>query len=289
MTRLGPPGAALDVRVTGSGPAVLLLHGFTGTSAGWAPIAEGLAEGHRVIRPDLLGHGRSDAPHDPVRYALPAQAAGLRSVLRDLEAEPAAVVGYSMGARLALVLALERPAAVTALALLSPSAGLRDPQARARRRAEDERWATMLEVAGLAAFVDAWAAQPVFESQVRLKPEARERLRSERLSQHPLALAASLRGAGQGVMEPLHEHLGRIRVPTLVVAGALDRVGMARAREVVAGLPEGRLEVVESAGHAPHLELPDRLLELLSAFLGPSRASAIPVAHSIPEEGPSWP
>lgn len=272
MTRIGPPGEALEVTVTGDGPPVLLLHGFTGSSAGWSAIVEGLDVRHRVVVPDLLGHGRSDAPHDPARYVLSRQSGVLASLLAELDAQPATVVGYSMGTRLALSLAVEHPAAVCALVLESPSAGIADPIARGRRRNDDERWARLLEEEGMNAFVDAWESQPLFAGEATLPPATRERRRSERVAQDPLALAASLRGAGHGAMEPLHDRLESIGVPTLIVAGGRDPVGLDRARDVAGHIPAARLTVVADAGHAAHVERPHALLDLLTDFLGAPRA-----------------
>ncbi|HKZ92329.1 MAG TPA: alpha/beta fold hydrolase, partial [Candidatus Limnocylindrales bacterium] len=70
MTRIGPPGGALEVEVSGGGPALLLLHGFTGSAASWSTVAASQGAHHLVIVPDLLGHGRSDAPGDPASYVL---------------------------------------------------------------------------------------------------------------------------------------------------------------------------------------------------------------------------
>jgi 2-succinyl-6-hydroxy-2,4-cyclohexadiene-1-carboxylate synthase len=222
--------------------------------------------------PDLLGHGLSDAPRDTGPYAPSRQAGVLASLLADLEAEPAAVFGYSMGARLALSLAVEHPRSVSSLVLESPSAGLTDPVARARRRDDDERWARLIEEEGITAFVDAWEAQPLFAGETALPPEVRERRRSERLAQRPAALAASLRGAGQGSMEPLHSQLASIDIPMLIIAGTGDAIGIERAREIADLVPGARLEVVADAGHAPHLERPQVLLDLLNDFLGATRA-----------------
>jgi 2-succinyl-6-hydroxy-2,4-cyclohexadiene-1-carboxylate synthase len=267
MTRIGPPGEALEVTVMGEGPSVLLLHGFTGSSSGWSTIAEGLTARHRVVALDLLGHGRSDAPHHPAPYVLARQAGVLASLLAELDAAPAAVVGYSMGARLALWLALEHPGSVSALVLESPSAGIRDAVAGAHRRADDEAWARLLEEEGIVAFVDAWESQPLFASHAALPAPVRARLREERKAHDPLALAASLRGAGQGAMDPLHDRLGHIHAPTLVIAGALDGVGLGRAREVAEAIPGARLEVVPDAGHTPHLEQPSSSIGRLRVFL----------------------
>ncbi len=220
MTRVAGPGAALEVDISGTGPAVLALHGFTGSARTWDQLADTLRDQRRVIAPDLLGHGRSDAPTDPSRYALEAQADDLAGLVTALGAVPADVVGYSMGARLALVLALRHPSIVRGLVLESPSTGIADADERARRHAADEILATRLERDGLAAFVDAWEAQPLFASQSVLPDETRARLRSVRLAHDPLGLAASLRGAGQGAMAPLDDHLGTIGCPALVHGGS---------------------------------------------------------------------
>ena len=103
---------------------------------------------------------------------------------------------------------------------------------------------------------------------------ARERVRAERLSQRAAGLAGALRGAGPGAMEPMQTSLDRVRSATLVVAGALDSTGLERAEEVAAGIPDAQLEVIDDAGHAPHLEQPERFGRLVNAFLAPSPATA---------------
>ncbi len=262
MTRVALDRAELEVEASGRGPAVLALHGFTGTARTWAPLAAALRDQRRVLAPDLLGHGRSSAPADPARYALERQADDLSALLAALDAVPADVVGYSMGARLALVLALRHPSVVRGLILESPSAGIHDATERARRRAADDVLAGQLEREGLASFVEAWEAQSLFASQSALTDDVRSRLRAERLSHDPRGLAASLRGAGQGVMRPLHDRLAAVGCPVLVIAGVLDPVGSERARLVAEGLPAAVLEIVDGAGHAPHLEQPEAFLRL---------------------------
>jgi 2-succinyl-6-hydroxy-2,4-cyclohexadiene-1-carboxylate synthase len=248
---------SLNVLTAGAGTPLLLLHGFTGTALTWSRQIESWKGSHRVIAPDLLGHGGSEAPADPARYALGRQADDLADLLVLLGATPAAVLGYSMGARLALVLALSHPVLVERLILESPSAGLAEAAARTERKAADERLADDIETEGTEAFVDYWETLPVLATQAALPEAERARLRRERLRHDPSGLAASLRGAGQGAMEPLHQRLVGVQAPTLVLAGALDLVGLERARLVADGIPGGRLQVIPGAGHTPHLEAPE--------------------------------
>jgi 2-succinyl-6-hydroxy-2,4-cyclohexadiene-1-carboxylate synthase len=258
---------SLNVLVAGDGPAMLLLHGFTGSARSWGEHLEAWSVDHRVIAPDLLGHGGSEAPADATRYVLERQADDLAELLRLLDVGHADIVGYSMGARLALVMALAHPGLVERLVLESPSAGITDPVARRARQRADERLARALERDGIEAFVAGWEAQPLFASHAALSADRQRQLRSERLAHDPAALAACLRGAGQGVMAPLHDRLPGIAAPTLVIAGALDAVGAERARSVAAGIARARLEVVAGVGHTPHLEAPGAFFRLAAHHL----------------------
>lgn len=265
---------SLNVLTAGSGPPVLLLHGFTGTARMWSAQIDAWSVEHRVIAPDLLGHGGSDAPSDPAAYALEQQADSLADLLMLLEATPTDIVGYSMGARLALVLALRQPRSVARLILESPSAGIADEGERSARREADERLAQELERDGIDAFVARWEALPIFAGHADLPADIERHQRAERRRHTPAGLAGSLRGAGQGAMSPLHERLPLVTTPTLVVAGALDDTGLARARTVSDGLPDARLEVIAGAGHTPHFEAPDAFMRIADDFLSTSPTTA---------------
>ncbi|MFN8518197.1 MAG: alpha/beta fold hydrolase [Chloroflexota bacterium] len=267
MTRIATrDGVAYDVHDRGSGRPIVLLHGFAGSSRTWTPVVDGLGRDRRLLLVDLLGHGGSDAP-GPTRHEVERQAADIASLIDGLADGSADVVGYSFGARVALRLALDMPGVVRRLVLESPSAGIADPQAREARVAADERWASLLDGGDLAAFHDAWEAQPVFASRATLPDEVRAAIREEHLAANARGLGSSLRGAGQGAMRPLHDRLGGLTAPTLVVAGALDPVGRDRAAEVSALVPRARLEVVADAGHAPHIERPGSFIRIANEFL----------------------
>jgi len=258
------PGWVVDV--AGNGRPLVLLHGFTGSGASWAEHLAPLVERFRVIVPDLPGHGRS-AHVAPARMSIERTADDLALILERLDAIPAAILGYSMGARIALRLAVAHPDVVDRLVLESPSAGIVDPVARAERHAADAALADQLDHDGIRDFVARWERQPVFSGHASLDSSVVERQRAIRLANDPHALAESLRAAGQGSMEPLHGHLPGVRVPTLVVGGALDRVGGDRAGLVATAISGARLELVAGAGHTPHLERPETFRRIVLAFL----------------------
>ncbi len=241
-----------------TGPTLLLLHGFTGSGAVWSEHLPALEGRFEVLAADLPGHGtnREAASVEATAEALAAGLGGRRCH----------VLGYSLGARIALRLAVAHPGLVHRLVLESPSAGIADPAEREARRRADERLADDIERDGLGAFVDRWERNPIFASHTGLDPAAAARQRAIRLAQDPHGLAGSLRLAGQGAMEPLHGRLAEVRAPTLVIAGALDPA-RPRAELVAAGIPGARLVVIDGAGHTPHLERPDAFLPLVIDFL----------------------
>ena len=280
MTRIAADGVHYNVRTDGSGPPLLLIHGFTGRGANWLPLLPELRRVATTITVDLLGHGNSDSPPDPARHAVERQAADIAAILRRLRLSPAAAMGYSMGARVALRLALAAPAVVSRLILESPSAGIADPDVRVARRASDEELARLAERDGIEAFVAHWESLPIFASESALPPETRAHYHADRLRCRPAGLAASLRGAGQGSMESLHGRLEFVTAPTLVIAGELDGVGRARARDIAAAIRGADLAVVEAAGHAPHRERCAEVTRLVLDFL--ARPPAPPTTTAIP-------
>ena len=273
MTVLVVDGLRYAVGQRGAGEPLLLVHGFTGRGASLGYHARAFARRYATLAVDLPGHGRSGLPADPARASVERVADDLEAILHRLDRAPADVIGYSLGARVALRLAAVHPHAVRRLVLESPSAGILDPAERAARRAADAALADRIERDGIDAFVAEWERLPLFESHAVLPAPRAAALRAMRLRNRPAGLTASLRAAGQGSMEPLHGRLGAVRAPTLVLAGALDPAGRARAEAVVAGIPGARLVVVPDAGHTPHLETPATFRSLVLEFLQEDRAA----------------
>lgn len=261
------PGRRLHVTEHGSGAPVLLLHGFSQGSPSMAVVAGELRAGRRVLAVDLLGHGRSDAPEDPAAYRMETCAADLAALLSALGAVPADVVGYSMGARAALALAVWEPRAVRSLVLVGGRAGIADPAERRARICADEALAEHILERGIDWFVEHWMALPLFASQRRLAPAVLAAGRRERRSQRPLGLAGSLRGMGAGAQPPLFDRLPGVAAPVLLVTGSEDTRFAALADDLARRLSRARRCVIPEAGHAAHLENPGAFGEALRRFL----------------------
>ena len=251
----------------GKGPPVVLLHGFTGSKAEWAPLIESLATGYRLVAVDLPGHGESEAPADAARYEMAEVAQDIAALLVHLDIASAHLLGYSMGGRLALYLALTQSALWRSLVLESASAGLATEPQRAKRREEDEALADFIEAQGVEAFVERWEQLPLFASQRNLPPEVRQAHRERRLRNRARGLAGSLRGMGTGAQPSLWARLADLALPSLLVVGELDEKFVSIGREMLPELPRALLTIVPQAGHAVHLERPEVYAAILLRWL----------------------
>jgi len=257
-----------------------VLHGFTGCCESVETVAEALAEDRRAIAVDLVGHGQSDAPADPAAYRMEACVAQLASALDALDAPRVHVVGYSMGGRAGLSFAVAHPDRVASLVLVGATPGLQDANARTARVRADEELARRIEDEGVESFVDAWMALPLFASQKSLGPEKLAAMRRQRLRCRIPGLVGSLRGMGTGAMPPLHDRLQDLRVPTCLVAGALDAKFAELASEMERALPVARRVAIDGVGHAAHVEDPAGFNRVVRGFLAAheneSRTSSFP-------------
>jgi 2-succinyl-6-hydroxy-2,4-cyclohexadiene-1-carboxylate synthase len=238
----------------GSGPRLVLVHGFTQTGRCWGPEASDLARDHEVIRVDAPGHGGSA---DVL--------AGLRTGGRLIadQGGRATYLGYSMGARFCLHIALSNPELVSGLVLVGGTAGIDDPAERAARREQDLRTAARIRAEGLEAFLDAWLRQPLFAD---LSPA--QAFRAERLTNTVDGLVSSLEQAGTGAQDPSWDKLGRLAMPVLVVVGARDDKFAALGERIVGAIgPNATFAAVPDAGHAAHLEQPEAFLAVLRPWL----------------------
>jgi 2-succinyl-6-hydroxy-2,4-cyclohexadiene-1-carboxylate synthase len=259
-------GVQLHVEELGTGTPVVLLHGFSGSARAMACIAEGLSDAHRTLAIDLVGHGRSEAPRGAAAYTMASCVAQLAAALGELDVSAADWIGYSMGGRVALALAVAHPARVKSSLLIGASAGIRDPQQRAERVRADEALAERIERDGVEAFVDFWISQSFLFDERRLGARGLAEARELRLANSTQGLAASLRGMGVGAQPSLHDALARVSIPICLAVGEADAKFRTLAAEICQELPNARVEIVPEAGHAAHTDNPAAFLELARRF-----------------------
>jgi 2-succinyl-6-hydroxy-2,4-cyclohexadiene-1-carboxylate synthase len=238
----------------GRGAPVVAVHGFTQTHRSWRTIAERLAADHEFTLVDAPGHGASAAVRaDLWQGAEMLGHAGGR----------AAYVGYSMGARLCLHLALHEPNLVTSLVLIGVHPGIVDDTEREHRMTDDDAWARRLEAVGVNTFIEMWLAQPLFST---LNATAADR--PDRRTNTTEGLASSLRLAGTGSQEPLWDRLGDLAMPVLLVTGEGDAKFARLGREAAAAIgANAEVVLIPGAGHACHLERPEAFCDVLAPFL----------------------
>jgi 2-succinyl-6-hydroxy-2,4-cyclohexadiene-1-carboxylate synthase len=164
----------LSFEIAGNGPALLLIHGFTGSSQTWQALVPALSQHRTLIMIDLVGHGASAVPSDPQRYAIEQCVSDLLALLDQLGVARTDLLGYSMGGRIGLLLTASAPERVGRQVLIGASPGLADPAERASRLASDEELAERIERGGLEWFVEFWESQSLFASQQRLPAAVRE-------------------------------------------------------------------------------------------------------------------
>jgi len=257
-----------------SNQTLILLHGFTGSAAGWGHQMDTLADyGLRIIALDMLGHGQSDAPKAAKRYSIEHCQKDILAALQELGVKKghAIILGYSMGGRIALYAAFS--GFFRALILESASPGLEDPAEREERRTSDEALAASIEREGVPAFVERWERLPLFASQKMLSVEYREALHKQRLQNNATGLAQSLRGVGTGVQSSLYAQLPTLHIPVLLIAGELDTKFSMIAKHMARELPRSQLHIIPAAGHTVHLEQPQLFTSLVGDF-------SLSMAHS---------
>ena len=242
----------------GEGPPIVLVHGFTQTRNCWGPVADDLRRDHTVIRVDAPGHGRSSEIM-----------AGLRGGGRMIadQGGRATYLGYSMGGRFLLHLALANPELVDGLVLLGATAGIDDAAERAARAEADQATGRRIREMGVRDFVHWWVANPMFAG---IPPE--HQFLTERMENTVEGLESSVTQAGTGTQDPSWDRLHRLDMPVLVMAGGDDDKYAALAERMVDGIGDNAtLALVPGAGHAAHLEQPEAFLGLLREWLAEHR------------------
>jgi 2-succinyl-6-hydroxy-2,4-cyclohexadiene-1-carboxylate synthase len=228
-------------RRLGDGEPIVLLHGFTQTGLSWTPVVDALDHSLDLFAPDAPGHGRSSH----VNIGISEYAARLASNL-----SPSTYVGYSMGGRTALRVAIDHPERVRSLVLIGATPGIEDADERANRRAADDNLARHVLESTLDDFLQEWLSQGLFTTL----PKEAWNLEDRRCNGRE-GLASSLRLAGTGAQDPLWSRLGEVSCPTVLITGELDIKfsDIASRMTKLINAPVDHV-VVPGRGHAVHLE-----------------------------------
>ncbi|WP_447408474.1 2-succinyl-6-hydroxy-2,4-cyclohexadiene-1-carboxylate synthase [Weissella confusa] len=251
------------VRIEGDGaPTWLFFHGFMGSFADYEQVQPG---GTRVYL-DLLGFGGQTPIASAERFNATNQALDIVAILDTLGVEKVNLVGYSMGARLALAFANQFPERLQRLFLESGTAGIANQADRESRVASDEQKADRIERDGMDAFVADWEKLPLFASQQNVSAERQAFMHEQRVNQTATNVANSLRGFGTGAMPNYWPELANLQVPVVLISG-MDDVKFTTINERMAvQLPDAVQVQVVSAGHNVHFEKPDEVTFILMEY-----------------------
>lgn len=228
------------------------IHGFTQTGKSWVHAAQAIGDSTNTFV-DAPDHGESQG------ISLSLQETG--DELADI-AFGKVLIGYSMGARMALHAIIQHPYAMTGLVLVSGTPGIEDDSARTARVQADEELASRIESIGTSAFIQEWIRQPLFAKSKFSNEEIQDRSRNA-----PTSLATSLRKCGTGQQEPLWEHLREINIPVLLVCGTRDEKFTEIAKRMNQLIPHSTLRVLDKAGHNAHLDQPEAFAQAVNWWL----------------------
>lgn len=246
-------------------PAIVFLHGFLGNGDSWNEIIPTLSKYYYCITIDLPGHGRT-LPEESLFYTMSNCAKLIVRLLDNLGILNFSLVGYSMGGRLGLLVALNYPERINRLVMESSSPGLKTKKERIERQISDERLAQELERAPLEQFLHKWYSQPLFDS-IKNNQSRFPALIEKRKINDPTGLVKSLRFMGSGAQDSLWRELKNLQVSTLLIVGEYDHKFQEIAKEMSAETKKIVVASVTGAGHNVHLEQPKKYAQVLKKFL----------------------
>ena len=257
MPQFGQPGERIGYEVyphPSGAPPILLIHGFTASSASFANNLGPLRTRFTVVTVDLLGHGESEAPEDVAPYTPDRAVDRIVGLMDFLGYVSAMVCGHSLGGAVAMRMAMDHPARVAGLVVINSNSAASSPKWREEVQPRLEEMAARIRAEGIG-----------FLRESRLYPAASKRLppdaRSMLVRDFELLKPAGVAGTAEGLIAKVNafERLPELTVPTLVVVGNRDAEFVRNAPRLVASLRRNIVQMVtlEDAGHAANLEQPE--------------------------------
>jgi 3-oxoadipate enol-lactonase len=260
MSRVRLRGIEVGYDEAGEGAAVVLLHGYPFNRSLWREQVETLAADHRVIAPDLRGHGETTAGEGPA--TMDEMAADVAALMDELKIERATLGGLSMGGYVTLAFYRRFPSRVNALVLADTR-----PQADTEegRRGREEQPQKIL-AQGIESIVDRFLEKVLTPATLAGRPEIVARVRRMITSTNRTGAANALRG--MALRQDQTDLLPGINIPTLIVVGSEDQLTPPRDAELMHRLiPGSQLERIEGAAHVSNVERPAEFNRALKEFL----------------------
>lgn len=248
MPTINRDGVNIYYEDHGTGPAVLLSHGYSATTRMWAGQVEALKDRYRVITWDMRGHGQSDSPDDPKAYSEAATVDDIAGILNHLGIDKAVIGGLSLGGYMSLAFNLAHPSMVRALMLFDTGPGYKNPVGREGWNVTAMKRAETFEAKGLDA----------------LGGSAEVRVSQHRSAQ---GLAHAARGMLAQFDSRIIQSLEHIAVPTLVLVGEKDQPFLGATDYMANKIPGCTKVMIPEAGHAANLDQPAAFNAAVEAFL----------------------
>ncbi|WP_162024619.1 2-succinyl-6-hydroxy-2,4-cyclohexadiene-1-carboxylate synthase [Lentimonas sp. CC4] len=247
---------------------ILALHGFTGCGEDFSEFSPLCGSGHAWTCPDLPGHGQDpelNCTPDATIQQLERSAASIQS--DKSVASTKILLGYSMGARAALLHATTHPKHWDALILISANPGIEDETVRTDRASSDAKLAQRIRNDGVPTFLEYWQQTPIIRSQQAIRADWLATMQQHRLQHTAEGLAASLEQFGQAACPNLWPQLKQLTCPILLVTGARDKKYSAIAQRMGAETPQAKWVSIPEVGHMPHLEAPETTSAAIRDFI----------------------
>jgi 2-succinyl-6-hydroxy-2,4-cyclohexadiene-1-carboxylate synthase len=260
-------GFQWNYKISGSASntPLLFLHGFMGSLWDWQDVITKLNCKYLCLAVDLPGHGETEVFGDNRLFEIEQTAIGIIDLLADLQLAKTNLIGYSMGGRLALYLAVHFPDRFRRVILESASPGLDTYRERRARQSKDQKLASKLVGGDFHQFVKNWYSQTLFQS-LRLHPKFPELL-ERRYRNNPEGLVNSLRFLGTGSQPSLWSQLRNVDLPVLILAGEKDDKFRKIAFRMSQLLPKGEIQILKKCGHNLHFENHTAFVRHIQEFL----------------------
>ncbi|MGX7051536.1 2-succinyl-6-hydroxy-2,4-cyclohexadiene-1-carboxylate synthase [Leuconostoc palmae] len=253
------PYEVMFQRNTNSKQKWLLLHGFMGSMNDFDTIKDKLPG--QVMLINLLGFGRNvPTVNDPEKFKMKNQINDITMLLDDVNWQTFNLLGYSMGGRLALGLALEIPDRITYLFLESATAGISENIDREIRRKQDNIRANDI-IENFENFVLQWEKLPLFKSQLLLPADQQQKMRSQRLNQNKYNVANSLVYMGTGSQPNFWNQISDLNVRVKIIVGEYDKKFQRIALKMTNMMRKASFVIIDNAGHNIHFEQPDEMIK----------------------------